>query len=506
MRTARTIVAVILFGTFTLLFLGSDSLPGSIRDTLLSLQFLPSLVELISHPGFPAGAGCLLIIITTMIFGRIYCAVLCPLGVLQDIFIRLSRICGIKRAHGFQKPYPLIRYGIAVATLATFLMGSVDMIGLLDPFSLFGRGLVHLFKPAALAVHNTTVSFLEHFDIYTLSVKKLHSVSRPVTFITVFSLAAVVFFSLFAGRLFCNTICPAGALMGLFSRRSLFRFRLDGTTCVSCGACEKVCKAGCIDIKHLAVDPGRCVSCFNCLGVCGKKAVAWNRVTRAGIAGVPARREWLTGALAVGTSLLFSMVPMARLSGACSRDTPKVLPPGAVSAGRFRRTCLGCHLCVSVCPTNVIIPRRSPFVAPGFLLPEMDYTTGFCDAACHACGQACPSGAIRAMSLPEKREVRVGSAMLKKELCIVHVKKKPCGACGEACPTFAISPVEKGQVLFPELNTDCCTGCGACEYACPVKPKAIIVNALPVHERAKSCRPVKKPELPPPLPKDDFPF
>lgn len=512
MRITRIIVSVTILTLFIIVFLGDDSLPSIVRDTLLHLQFMPSLVSLISHPDLWAGAGLLFIIITTLVFGRVYCAFLCPLGVLQDIFIRLSLIFDIKKTHTFQKPYPLIRYSIAVVTMITLFMGLMNIIELLDPLSLFGRTVVHLIDPAALAVHNTAVSILESFDIYILSVKKPHFVSLPIYTITVCSFMAVFFFSLFHGRLYCNTICPVGGLIGLLSSRSLFRFGLDRTKCVSCGACEKVCKAGCIDVKHMAIDSSRCIACFNCLNICGKKAVSYDaagkgitKQTFFPITHIPARRHWLIGSLSTGTSIAFSLYPLAILTKAGSRENIPVLPPGSISASRFSKNCLGCHLCVNVCPTNVIIPHASRFLFSGFLTPEMDFNRGFCDMDCHACGQACPASAIRAMPLHLKKEVRVGSAVLHKDLCIVHVKKKHCGACGEACPTHAISPVEKRRILFPELNPDYCIGCGACVYACPTKPKAIVVKALRIHEKAK-CRSVKKSVLPLPPQNSDFPF
>ncbi len=512
-RITRIIVSVTVLTLFTCVFLGDDSSPGIVQYTLLSLQFMPSLVLLMSHPGLSAGAGFLFIIITGVVFGRVYCAFLCPLGVLQDIFIRLSRISGIKKTHAFQKPYPRIRYGIAVVTMVTLFLGSMDMIGLLDPLSLFGRTVAHLFKPAALAIYNMAASLLERLDIYILSVKKPHFVSWPLYIIMVFSLMPVLFFSFFHGRLYCNTICPVGALIGLISSRSLLGFGLDGTKCTSCGACEKVCKARCIDLKRMAIDSSRCISCFNCLDVCGKKAVTYDFITKDKVkraffpvAHVPARRHWLMGSLTVGTSMVFSLYPLTILSKTDSRENIPVLPPGSMSVARFRETCLGCHLCVSVCPTNVIIPRASVSVSLGLFTPEMDFNRGFCHMACHACGQACPTGAISAMSLHLKKEVRVGSAVLHKDRCIVHVKKKHCGACGEACPTCAISPVEKGRVLFPKLSPDYCIGCGACVYACPAKPKAIVVKALLIHEKAKTYRSVKKPVLPLPLQNGDFPF
>ena len=513
MRITRIIVSGTVLTLFSCVFLGDDALPGFVRDTLLFLQFMPSLVLLKSHPGLFVGAGFFFIIITSVIFGRVYCALLCPLGVLQDIFIWLSRIFGIKKTHAFQKPYPRIRYGITIVTMMTFFLGSMDMIGLLDPLSVFGRVAANLFKPAALAMHNMALSFLEFFDIYILSVKKLHFVSWSLTIITVLSFMAVLFFSLFHGRLYCNTICPVGGLIGLLSSRSLFRFGLDKTKCVSCGACEKVCKAGCIDVERMSIDSNRCVSCFNCLDVCGKRAVRYDILTKENFirsffpgAHVPARRHWLMGSMTAGVSIVFSFYPLTILSRISPSESIPVLPPGSVSINRFRKICLGCDLCVSVCPTNVIIPGASSFFSPGFLMPEMDFNRGFCDMACHACGQACPTDAIKAMPLHLKKEVRVGSAVLHKDLCIVHVKKKHCGACGEACPTSAISPVEKGQVLFPKLNPDYCIGCGACVYACPTKPKAIIVKAIPIHEKAETYRLVKKQVLPLPSQNGDFPF
>ncbi len=512
MRRVRIILSILMVILFCMVFLNGGSSLGKAAEILLSCQFMPSLVRFVSSPGITAGAGFVFIVIITMVFGRVYCAILCPLGILQDILIRLSQAAGIKKAHVFHPRHTRIQFSMAVLALACVLWGFMDVAGLLDPVSLFGRTVIYLVKPAFIILNNLAAALLETGGIYIVLVKKPHFVPLAIWTVTVLSFILILIFSLFYGRLYCNTLCPAGAIIGLISRRSLFRFSLDREKCVSCGACETLCKPGCINLADMRIDSSRCLSCFNCVDVCPKGAAAY-KITGSPFGGrshVPGRRRLLAGCIAAGASMAAAWYSLAILSGNRSRGRPPVLPPGARNHDRFSSACLGCHLCVSACPTHVLAPPAGSvqrLSGPDRMLaPELNFSIGFCDFNCHACGQACPTSAIEPLALEQKKRVRIGKAALDKERCIVHIKKKHCGACGEACPTHAISAADKGQVLFPVLTPDYCIGCGACEYACPTSPKAIMVSALQVHEKAGVRPRENKAALPPISTTADFPF
>jgi ferredoxin len=187
------------------------------------------------------------------------------------------------------------------------------------------------------------------------------------------------------------------------------------------------------------------------------------------------------------------------------RQKYPVCPPGSESIDRFSTLCSACHLCVSVCPTQVLVPTIMEYGIGGLFQPRLDYNAGFCNYECTVCGTVCPSGAILPVSVDEKKEIQLGKAQFVKDDCIVVTKKTDCGACSEHCPTKAVHMIPYEKLLLPEVNNEICVGCGACEHSCPTKPrKAIYVESNPVHLRAQKP-PVKKLEEP----KEgvtDFPF
>jgi formate hydrogenlyase subunit 6/NADH:ubiquinone oxidoreductase subunit I len=245
------------------------------------------------------------------------------------------------------------------------------------------------------------------------------------------------------------------------------------------------------------------------LDACQKTAVAYQAQLAIPSSGqwVPSKRSFLVSTAGISGAFLSALSPirLSPLEAALCRQVP-IMPPGSKNMTHFMQHCTACHLCVSVCPTNVMTPACLEYGVCGIMQPKLDYLQGHCDFDCNACGQVCPTGAIVPLLPQEKRLTRIGTVSLNKGKCIVHVKKKHCGACGEVCPTHAIFPVENGFVLFPEINIDYCIGCGACEHACPTKPKAISVASEIVHSKAakyllsgSSVQPTGKHD-------NDFPF
>jgi ferredoxin len=172
----------------------------------------------------------------------------------------------------------------------------------------------------------------------------------------------------------------------------------------------------------------------------------------------------------------------------------------------FTQSCSACHLCVSACPTKVITPSFLEYGIGGLLQPLMNYSKSFCDYECNVCGRVCPTGAILPLPLEEKKFTQIGTVELLKDKCVVYVDKNNCGACGEVCPTHTISFIDKGNVLYPETDTQYCIGCGACEKACPTKPKSIVVRPNPVHKKAAKYIAKTAPVQQKKAPQKDFPF
>ena len=162
---------------------------------------------------------------------------------------------------------------------------------------------------------------------------------------------------------------------------------------------------------------------------------------------------------------------------------------------------------MSACPTHVLQPAFLEYGLAGIMKPRLVFDSAFCNFECHRCAEVCPDGAILPMPLADKKLTRLGLAVIDFEKCVVKANGTDCAACSEHCPTQAVSTVPYGTNLrLPEMHNELCIGCGACEYACPVRPRrAITVQADAVHSTAS--RKVEAPaKAPAPAPGEEFPF
>jgi ferredoxin len=293
------------------------------------------------------------------------------------------------------------------------------------------------------------------------------------------------------------------------SRAAIFKIVVDHDTCLECGLCERVCKAQCIDSDNKQIAFEACVGCFNCFKACPTVGLKFSKPWDRFGTDTPVdqgRRRAMAASMLPLVGLLDGTRDSTLVPGGLKESLRPVTPPGAISERHFTEHCTACHLCVSVCPTRVLAPTFIAYGVGGMLQPHMDYSVSYCNYDCTACGTACPSGAIQAMSQEAKRLVQIGQARFLKDECVVVKNKKDCGACSEHCPTKAVKMVPyEGKLVIPELTNELCVGCGACEHACPTRPqKAIYVEANPVHLQAKKPD-VKKLE-PESLPAGEFPF
>ncbi len=483
----RIIVSSFVFILFVLLFLGTEKVSVFLAKILLPLQFVPALISVITKPEVLIVSGFVFIIIVSIVLGRVYCSFLCPLGALQDFFIALSRRIGWQHKYNFQKSHNVIRYSILGLTFITVLLGSLALLNLLDPFSLFGRIISHLGEPLTVGINKAVAGILKYFNIYLFN-KNMFFLPFSVLGITAGFFILILFMSMRYGRLYCNTICPVGTLLGLLSRVSVFKFAIDSTNCNECRQCERVCKAGCIYSQNATIDQSRCISCFNCLHACPQKTISYRPsfVAADDKDWLPARRTFIFGSVAAVGSVLLALNSNVRnfFSNYSAKGGLPITPPGSLSVSRFTNTCSACHLCVSICPTKVITPAFAAYGISGFMQPKMDYEKGFCDYECNVCGKVCPTGAIMPIALAEKKLTQLGLADLQKDKCIVYTKNENCGACLEVCPTHTLYSINKNNILYPETDTQYCIGCGACEKACPTDPKSIVVHANPIHKKA----------------------
>ncbi len=496
LKGARVVLAILVFLSVTLFFVDSwHVLPASFHS-FLHWQFVPAVL---------AGMWSIVValLLLAFIFGRVYCSVICPAGILQDIFIRLSRRrrAKNKRKHGFRyrKAYNLFRYVLLAVVIITFLWGVNGLLVWLDPYSNYGRIASNLFRPVVIWINNGLAAALTSVNNYTL----YHITIRYITVGSfAASLAALIVFagmSVLRGRLFCNTLCPVGAVLSIFSRYSLFRISFDKTACNSCGNCERTCKAECIDSREQTVDGSRCIACFDCISSCKKGGLQYRFIptyhstqeqkpSASPAVSETSRRTFL----AAGTALL-GTVPLlpawARSKRGAAPDEP-LIPPGAVSKERFTDLCTACHLCVVKCPNQVLKPAGLEYGWEYMLKPHVVYDRAYCNYECTVCSEVCPTSAIRPLTTEEKATTQVGIAHFEKDLCVVYNAGTDCGACSEHCPTQAVRMVPyKGTLRIPQVDPAICIGCGGCEYICPVRPdRAIHVVANTVQQR------VRKPE------------
>jgi len=496
LKNLRVVLSLFFFLPILIFFLDfTGKLPIALHQ-FLAIQWIPALLSL----NFIA-IGILLVL--SLLFGRIYCSTICPLGVFQDIVAWKSRLFRKKKKSRFDyaKPHTILRYSILIVTILVFVFGSSALVLLLDPYSTFGRIVSQLFRPLLLWTNNGLAALLNGMGNYTLyKIEQLAFV--PMVFII-----AIIFFFTIAemairnGRFYCNVICPVGAFLGLLSKVSIFHISINESSCTKCGACEKQCKSQCIDSKAMKVDDTRCVTCFNCLSACKKGGLKYElRYKKEIVAPIetPAnngRRTFLLASGAVLTTMAFANTK--KLIG--GRDnilsrTP-IMPPGAKNINHFSAHCTGCQLCVTKCPMQVLKPSALEYGISGITQPHLAFSTHiFCTYDCNICTAVCPTGALKPLSIPEKKLTQIGVAKLRLDMCQVITHNTDCGACSEHCPTQAVHMIPyKNGLTKPEVTPDLCIGCGGCESICPIRPyQAIYVEGVSSQQEARKPDEAKK--------------
>jgi ferredoxin len=512
LKRLRILFAVVFLISVTSVFLDfRDMIPDRYNSSILFLQFVPSIIKFIDLP-LLAASGFLLVLVLTFLTGRTYCSVICPLGIYQDVISRIGgRIRKKNRRFGYGRPFTIIRYGLLGITLVITLTGGIYLVSLLDPYSIYGRISTYFFKPLVLVLNNQLAGLLGNYDIYTIYSVDIKTITVLAYVIPSFFLFLVTLLSFRKGRLYCNTVCPVGTVLGLVSKVSLLRIKIEESDCSRCGRCAIACKSSCIDFMNKSVDLSRCVACFNCLTTCPDKAITYGLPKLSGSNKTvdKGKREFIGGSLLMlfglgGTARAKDVPVPTKASTVKEKRSSPVCLPGATSIGNFSDRCTACSLCVSACPKNVIQPSVLEYGLKGIMQPRMDFHKGFCNFECIICTEICPTGALMPLELEAKKLTQLGKAIFIRENCIVHTEKTDCGACSEHCPTKAVKmiPYESNNLVIPEVTEDICIGCGACEYACPTTPyKAIFIDGNFQHVAAK------KPETEKAVLKtEDFPF
>ncbi|MBQ9642095.1 MAG: 4Fe-4S dicluster domain-containing protein [Bacteroidaceae bacterium] len=520
LKKIRLTLELIFFVGITLLFLDFSGTVQPLLGWMAKLQFLPNVMRL--------NWGVLLILLAlTLLFGRIYCSVICPLGAFQDVFARIGKWKLFRRNkkakfannYSYSKPKTWLRLTVLLLFIVMLVAGFNAGAVLLAPYSAYGRMVASLLQPVYIYINNVLAAWSESNDNFWFYQVESHN--NPALLLAVSGVTAVVLMVLafMNGRIYCNTICPVGTVLGYLSRFSWMKIQIDEDKCIKCGLCAKNCKAACINIQKgtpATIDATRCVACGDCEGVCNKQAIRYAPVTKFAKKTEPAekaddlsRRSFLSvvGTATVATALQaqekttdggLAVIEDKQIP---ERKTP-LTPAGSLSARNLQQHCTACQLCIANCPNGVLRPSTS---MEHFMQPEMEYEKGYCRPECTRCADVCPAGAIRPITKEEKTSIQIGHAVWIQKNCVPAEEGIPCGNCARHCPSGAIQMVpldkelkqneeglwvdEYGTVLnqeriimMPAVNTEKCIGCGACEYVCPARPfSAIYVEGHEVH-------------------------
>jgi Polyferredoxin len=491
LKKIRRLVAFLFFTLVTLLFLDFTGTIHLWFGWLAKVQLIPAILAINI-------VVLVVMIILTLLFGRLYCSVICPLGIFQD---GISNIAGRKKKNRFRysSAKSWLRYGVLGLFIIALIMSVSAIASLLDPYAAFGRMAANFFSPIYRLGNNLLALLAERADSYAFYSTDVW-VKGWITFgVAAITLIAVVILAWRNGRTYCNTICPVGTLLGFLSKFSFFRLTFNADKCTKCKACERGCKSSCINAKSMSIDHSRCVTCFNCIDKCkfgamnyapvkiGKKkttevidkSASENDNGQDGFT----RRNLLTllGAMAVTSTIKAQQL---HVDGGLAeiedkkipdRKTP-IVPAGALSAKNMKDHCTACQLCVSACPNNVLRPSNK---LATFMQPEMSFERGYCRPECTECSQVCPTSAIKPITTADKSATSIGIAAWIKENCVVNRDEVQCNNCERHCPTGAITLIDRDagysdSLKIPVIDKSLCIGCGACEYQCPARPFSAI--------------------------------
>ncbi len=496
----RRSLAFIFFASITLLFLDFTGATHAWLSWMAEVQFVPAVLAI--------NLGVIIsLVLLTLLFGRIYCSVICPLGVMQDVAAKIGRKAK-KNRYSYSKPLTWLRLVMLVLAVVGLVAGLAYIVALLDPYGAYGRIAQNLFAPLWQWGNNLLASAAQSMDSYAFYSVDVWIRSLPVFVVAALTFVVVVALAYRNGRTYCNSICPVGTILGYVSKFSLFGVKLNKDKCRSCTLCEKNCKSACIDTKTKSIDYSRCVSCFKCIGKCKFDAMSYGykfgKTAPQPAASAPqtkepqaanganGRKTFIVSALLLGASAVKAQIPEVvdiNLDGGLAplpnKKSPvrenRITPPGSISHKNFARKCTGCQLCVTVCPEGVLCPSSK---LDTFMQPELSFLKGYCRPGCTKCSEVCPSDAIDKITAAEKSAISVGKAIRLDEKCLAHTGEAECRACVEQCPTQAIRMAKDSDGKFKPAKVmhSKCTGCGVCEYVCPVTPiSAIVVEGSPRH-------------------------
>ena len=492
LRKIRIILATVFFAGITLLFLDFTGTIHCLTGWMAKIQFLPAVLAL-------NVVVIVFLILLTLICGRVYCSVICPLGIMQDIIAWFGKKAK-KNRYAYSAAKNWLRYGMLAVFVAALVAGASSIVSLLAPYSAFGRIASNLLAPVYGWCNNLLAWGAEQAD--SLAFYRTEVSTGGTLMVAVAAVTLVLLFILAwrNGRTYCNTICPVGTVLGFLSRWSWLKPVIDTSKCVNCRLCERNCKSACINTAEHSIDYSRCVACMDCINKCHSGAISYKHCAKPAAKKEAAgkeenvdngRRAFMTTAAALTATAALKAQKQKVDGGLAVIEDKKIperkrhiVPAGALSAKNLAQHCTSCQLCVSACPNDVLRPSTDLM---RLMQPEMSYERGYCRPECTRCSNVCPTGAISPITVEDKTAIQIGRAVWIKKNCLPAIDGTACNNCAHHCPTGAIQmvpsdPENEDSPKIPAINEAKCIGCGACENLCPSRPySAIYVEGFERH-------------------------
>jgi polyferredoxin len=494
--TLRRVSQLVFLSLFLVLFLktdysGSDQLEAAVNLLFRLDPFLAACVIMGAKTLIALLLPSLFVLLLSFFLGRGFCGWFCPMGTLLDLCQKIVPAADKKNNTYFPN------FGLYLLIFA--ILSSVcgfAVAGYIDPFSILVRGMAQALYPV---FNSLTVSFFT-FTYQDLP-ESVNRLTEPVysflqysllpsgqkyfqlAYLSLFMLLTVFLLEALQRRFFCRNLCPLGAMLGLASRKGILAGTGGNEDCRSCRICSKTCRMGAIDGAR-TIDMADCNLCLECVGKCPRRIISFGfyPMTRGDGPAVSLSRRRFLGVAFAG----FLLPSVKKVEALSQNPTPLLIrPPGALGEKEFLQRCIRCAECLQVCLGNALQPAFLQAGLDGMFSPVLVARTGYCEFNCTLCGQVCPSGAIRELSMEDKRQLKIGHGWFDKNTCLPYAKGIPCMVCEEHCPTpekairfREVTMVDDSQqtviIKQPYVVDELCIGCGICENKCPLPGKAAI--------------------------------
>lgn len=466
-------------------------------ELFLALDPLVSLSTALAARSWVWSLVCALaILVVCVLIPRGFCGYLCPLGTTIDLF---DWAIG-SRTNRFRVPadgwWVHIKYYLLAGVLVAATFG-ILVSGVVSAIPVITRAMLFIVEP------------LQSGTMRGWHLVPGFGVGQAVS-IGLF--LAILFLGFLRPRFWCKYVCPSGAL---FSLGNLLRAteRKVESSCIHCNKCVEICPFDAIkpDFTTRETD---CTMCQSCGGVCPTHAIKfverWNTVE------LKVDNDPPTGETAIGRRGFLSLAAgstaaigggigvAAAIKHAGASQVGAVLPvrpPGSVPEPEFLQMCIRCGECFKACPNNVLQPEAFEQGLEGLWAPMVNADWAGCESSCNACGQVCPTGAIRALPLEEKRVARMGLAIVNDQTCLPMAGREDCDLCVQECDAAGYHAIEYIQVgtqadengvpiegtgmLAPVVLDEKCVGCGLCQTRCygiNVKERGVLSHSAIVVE------------------------